>query len=183
MKQNGHGQAKLLTNEEFTEILETAELKFGLKYKVIFGIAYYTGCRMSECLQLRWSDICSTHITFRNQTTKTKKTRQVPISSKLKVLLDSFKVSGDRCDDYLFPGRTKHLTIKVVDKNLKWICDYCDFKGISTHSFRRSAMTNMYRNGVPLTAIQEFTGHKDFNELRKYLEHDENAVVNAVELL
>ncbi len=178
-KVNGRGKAKVLSQHELQEILETAENRFGFKYKLLFAIAYYTGCRMSEALALQWKDISSTYINF--NCTKTSSYRSVPIHPALRTLLDQHKRGGGY--GYLFASGKGHLSFKTADKNLRWICDYCGFTGISTHSFRRTAMTNLYRAGVQLTVIQDFTGHKDFNELREYLEHDDDAVEKAILVL
>ena len=42
--------------------------------------------------------------------------------------------------------------------------------GISTHSFRRTALTNLSNAGVPLRMIQEINGHRSLTSLQRYLE-------------
>jgi integrase/recombinase XerD len=42
--------------------------------------------------------------------------------------------------------------------------------GISTHSFRRTALTNLSNAGVPLRVIQEISGHRSLASLQRYLE-------------
>ncbi|WP_256423061.1 tyrosine-type recombinase/integrase [Tolypothrix sp. PCC 7910] len=38
-----------------------------------------------------------------------------------------------------------------------------DERGISTHSFRRTALTWMSDSGIPLRHIQSVNGHQSFN--------------------
>lgn len=42
--------------------------------------------------------------------------------------------------------------------------------GVSTHSFRRTALTQMANAGIPLRHIQEISGHNDLGTLQRYLE-------------
>lgn len=42
--------------------------------------------------------------------------------------------------------------------------------GVSTHSFRRAALTMMCTAGIPLRHIQEISGHNDLGTLQRYLE-------------
>jgi integrase/recombinase XerD len=43
-------------------------------------------------------------------------------------------------------------------------------QGVSTHSFRRTALTQMSSAGVPLRHIQEISGHDNLANLQRYLE-------------
>ncbi|MBW4600881.1 MAG: tyrosine-type recombinase/integrase [Calothrix sp. FI2-JRJ7] len=43
-------------------------------------------------------------------------------------------------------------------------------EGVSTHSFRRTALTQMSSAGIPLRHIQEISGHSDLGTLQRYLE-------------
>ncbi|WP_399313343.1 tyrosine-type recombinase/integrase [Trichocoleus sp. FACHB-262] len=45
--------------------------------------------------------------------------------------------------------------------------------GVSTHSFRRTALTQMSSAGVPLRVIQEISGHRSLQALQRYLEVSE----------
>ena len=55
--------------------------------------------------------------------------------------------------------------------------------GVSTHSFRRTALTRLHQQGVPLRIIQEISGHKSLATLQKYLEVTEEEKENALGLL
>ena len=53
-------------------------------------------------------------------------------------------------------------------------------EGVSTHSFRRTALTNMSNAGIGLRIIQEISGHRDLSQLQNYLEVTEAQVLGAV---
>ena len=58
----------------------------------------------------------------------------------------------------------------MADKILKAACDRIGLVGVSTHSFRRTALTMMSSAGIPLRVIQEISGHNDLGTLQRYLE-------------
>jgi hypothetical protein len=51
---------------------------------------------------------------------------------------------------------------------------------VSTHSFRRTALTQMSNAGIPLRVIQEISGHRTLDELYKYLEVSPEQVRGAI---
>ena len=53
-------------------------------------------------------------------------------------------------------------------------------EGVSTHSFRRTALTQMSNAGIPLRIIQEISGHRTLDELYKYLEVRSEQVTGAI---
>ncbi len=110
-------------------------------------------------------------MTFRKSTTKGKlKTRVVDIQPGLAQLLAEYQPLKAGA---LFPGmRGKSLTLTrfMADKILKAACDRARIVGVSTHSFRRTALTMMSSAGIPLRVIQEISGHNDLGTLQRYLE-------------
>jgi integrase/recombinase XerD len=57
------------------------------------------------------------------------------------------------------------------------------FKGISTHSFRRTSITNLYRAGVDLKTIQQRSGHASIANVGLYIERLNGEAQKAGELL
>jgi integrase/recombinase XerD len=73
----------------------------------------------------------------------------------------------------MFPGMrgvTERLTRFMADKILRDACKRIGVEGVSTHSFRRTALTQMSSAGIPLRTIQEISGHSDLGTLQRYLE-------------
>lgn len=169
MKVNGNGQGKILTPTELQQLFSEG---FTMpRDRALFGICLYTGCRVSEALALQTTDIKSGTLTFRKSTTKGKlKTRVVDIQPGLAQLLAEYQLLKSGA---LFPGmrgRTFTLTRFAADKILKGACVRVGLEGVSTHSFRRTALTMMSSAGIPLRVIQEISGHNDLGTLQRYLE-------------
>lgn len=121
-------------------------------------------------------------VTLRKATTKGKSaTRTLPMHPKLNEYLAAYKPPAQ----LLFPGRSKDkpLTRAMADLILKAACKRIRVRGASTHSFRRTALTNLSNAGVPIRVIQEVSGHKSLSALQRYLEVKPDQVVAAIALL
>jgi hypothetical protein len=53
-------------------------------------------------------------------------------------------------------------------------------EGASTHSFRRTALTQMSNAGIPLRIIQEISGHSNLEQLQRYLDVKPDQVKGAI---
>jgi integrase/recombinase XerD len=177
-KENRKGQATSLSSSQIDRIIELASPR----YKPIFAIAGYTGCRISEVLKLEAKrlDLPGRSITFVK--TKTKTDRTVPISPKLEKVLESAQLPSE---GFLFPGTGDegHVVRTSAADELKKIADDLGLVGVSTHSFRRSLATNLSDSGVPLKTIASVTGHRSLDSLSKYIDVTPTQQMKAVALL
>ncbi len=168
MKVSGNGQGKILTQDELRRLFTEGFLS--PRDRALFGICLFTGCRVSEALALQTTDIKSGANTFRKSTTKGKhKTRIVDIPPTLAAIMDEYQPKSS----VMFPGMrgvTERLTRFMADKILRDACKRIGVEGVSTHSFRRTALTQMSSAGIPLRTIQEISGHSDLGTLQRYLE-------------
>lgn len=170
MKVQGNGQAKVLTTEELKRLFDEGFIT--PRDRLLFAICLFTGCRISEALALQVTDIKNKTITFRKSTTKGKlKTRTIDIPTPLIEYLADYQPPPNPYNPYLFPSREgKALTRSSADKLLRAASSRIGISGVSTHSFRRTALTQMHNAGIPLRHIQEISGHNDLGTLQRYLE-------------
>lgn len=168
MKVQGYSKAKVLSAEELPQLFETGLVT--PRDRALFAICLFTGCRVSEALALQTTDIRGGVATFRKPITKGQlKTRAVDILPGLAGYLSEYQ---PRKPGFLFPGGRpgKPLTRFMADKILREACKRIGIEGASTHSFRRTALTQMHNAGIPLRHIQEISGHNDLGVLQAYLE-------------
>ncbi len=180
MKVNGNGQGKVLTQEELKQLF--SEGLVTPRDRALFAICLFAGCRISEALALRTTDIKGETLTLRKCTTKGKlKTRVVDIIPGLDALLQAYQVKPG----FLFPGGRpgQPMTRFMADKILKKACERIGVVGVSTHSFRRTALTQMCSAGIPLRHIQEISGHNDLGTLQRYLEVSPDQRKKAVSVI
>lgn len=170
MKVSGNGQSKVLTTEEL-QLLFSKGFR-NPRDRCLYAICLFTGCRISEALALHKSDLKNKTITFRKSTTKGKlKTRTIDIPELLTAYLADYQPEPNPYNPYLFPSRVgKAISRFRADRILRMACARVSLEGVSTHSFRRTALTQMHNAGIPLRHIQEISGHNDLGTLQRYLE-------------
>ena len=85
--------------------------------------------------------------------------------------------------DWVFVGRfgDKRITRQAHGKQLQNTIERIGFKGVSSHSYRRSALSSASSKGLPLKAIQTLSGHKSLAVLSKYLEVSEQERMNVAQ--
>ena len=186
MKFNGFGRAKVLNPSEIDKLFAWGFTNS--RDRALFGICLHTGCRISEALATTTLDLNMGYITLKKSVTKGKKrTRMIPITDPLQGLIDPF-LKEYQPKSFLFPSfhnakTTKHLTRAGADLILKAACQRVGLVGVSTHSFRRTALTQMHNAGVPLRVIQEISGHSSLETLQRYLEVTDEQIAQAVKAI
>ncbi len=149
----------------------------------------FTAARIREACTLLSEDIYTPkgqvrpRLIIRKSNTKGKlATRSIPVIEDLRQLLSNYYPI--RGDVYLFPGRSNgHLAEDSVARILREACQRVGIIGVSTHSFRRTALTQMSNAGIPLRVIQEISGHRNLEQLQKYLEVSDSQVLGAAATL
>lgn len=187
MKVNRYGKAKILTTKEIQLIFS-----HGLdndRDKTLFGVCLFSACRIREAVTLLTADIYTPkgavrpQLIIRKGNTKGKlATRSIPVIEDLRRLLTSFYPSAG--NPYLFPGRSNgHISHDSAARILRQACQQVGIIGASTHSFRRTALTQMSNAGIPLRVIQEISGHRNLEQLQRYLEVTDQQVLGAAATL
>jgi integrase/recombinase XerD len=183
MKINRHGQAKVLTQQEIQLIFSQ-----GLsneRDRTLFGMCLFSACRIREACTLQTQDIYTPkgqvrqQFVLRKSNTKGKlATRSIPIIEDLRLLLAEYYPQAGRV--YLFPGRSSgHISHDSAARIFRQACERVGILGASTHSFRRTALTQMSNAGIPLRVIQEISGHRNLEQLQRYLEVTDEQVLGA----
>lgn len=188
VKIDRHGRAKILTQEDIQILFSDGFLL--MRDKVLFAIMLYTACRVNEAVTLKTVDVYDKkgnvrpEITFRKAHTKGKlATRGIPVVEDLRCILTQYTPRAPK--GYLFPGKQgrEWLNPESASWLLRIACERVGIEGVSTHSFRRTALTHMSNAGIPLRVIQEISGHRTLDELYKYLEVSPEQVRGAVSSL
>ena len=79
-------------------------------------------------------------------------TRTIPVIDDLRILLTNYHPAAGQ--PYLFPGRFgSPFQPDSADKTLRKACFRVGLEGVSSHSFRRSALTQMSDALIPLRIV------------------------------
>ena len=85
-------------------------------------------------------------------------------------------------EDFIFYGRFEgsHVTERAFQLALESGFERAEIVGGSSHSFRRTQLSNLHKKGVPLKVIQSLSGHAALNTLSLYLEVDDDDKRKAI---
>lgn len=188
MKVDRNGKAAVLTGEQLDRLLEAAPMPH---HRALWAIQRWTAGRISEALSLQWGAVVGDVVTYKKSSTKTKRTKQVEMSARLRAEVDRYRQEwrktygrDPKATDYLFPARCtmrEPMTRQGADKVLRETLAKLEIPGASTHTFRRSLATNALRRGCTLKAIQAVTGHKTLAGLGEYLDADKAEIRSVID--
>jgi integrase len=156
--------------------------------KAVVTIAYHTGFRREEILSLRWDqvDLDPRRIVLEVGTTKNNEGRVAYMTEDLHRVLEAQK----RIRDLKVPGcppvcfrLTKKGKIRSIGSFRKvWerICKEIGLEGRLLHDFRRTAVRNMVRAGIPERVAMRISGHKTRSVFDRYNIVSESDLQEAV---
>jgi len=177
MKTNRFGQAAVLTSDQLDKLISALR---GRHHQVLAEVCRRTACRISEGRQLSWGMVTNGGITFAKPICKGKlASRSVPMTPKLQEVLANWKAEWvalngrePQSRDFVFPGRFggQCLSSRSFMGALRSAAFESGLEGVSSHSFRRSALSSASEAGVPLAALRSLSGHQSLATLQRYLE-------------
>ena len=171
----------VLSHQEVREVLASIS---NFKHRTVIMFIYATGARVSECVNIKLSDIDSKRQQVNIREGKGLKQRFVPLSplllSTLRVYYKAYKPQH-----YLFEGaagKGSRLGVSAVRE----ICRkarYCTphiKKRYTPHTFRHCFATHLLEQGTNLLVIQRLMGHSDLSNTLKYLHVQQLAIEQVV---
>lgn len=134
------------------------------------AFAFYTGWRVrSEVLPLTWSQVDTVSDTVRLEpgTTKNKQARTFPfgVLPELKAIIEAQEGVRDALKErgiitpFLFPDAQGGALPAFYSKAWREACKLAGTPGKIPHDFRRTAVRNLVRAGVPEKTAMTLTGH------------------------
>ena len=146
-----------LTDEEFNRLVASAPEH--LKPIIIF--AYKTGCRKSEILSLKWSQLDLKNKVVRLLETKNGEMRTIPLDTQLVQMLGNI----ERVHTNIFTYRNQ--PIKDVREGFKRLSQ-AGLSNLVFHDLRRCAIRNFSRSMVPEVIAMKISGHKSRSVYDRY---------------
>lgn len=114
--------------------------------------------------------------------------RKVPLNSKAIEILDKIKEYNQNngyptsADDYIFLRMYKGDIVECTERCFAGrLTKYCKQVGMvqkSPHDIRRTALTNLWLNGVPIKIIQMIAGHNSQKQTEDYLRITEKDILH-----
>jgi len=146
-------------------------LPFYLKGFVTF--AYKTGWRMSEITGLTWSqvDLDNGIVRLEPGETKNDDGRTVYLDEELQEVFNGqweARKKGRKLTPYVFPGNNGNEQVKDFRFSWNKACTDANIGKKLFHDFRRTAVRNMVRAGIPEGVAMKISGHKTRSVFDRY---------------
>lgn len=167
---------RVLSPEEFQRLLDAAP---GV-LKAILLMAYDTGMRRGEILNLRWRqvDLRKGLIRLQGADTKTQEGRLVPLNARLTNLLkDAYHTSARAASGHVFHRQGQ--SIKDVRGAFARACRDAGLTDFRFHDLRHTAVTDMRRAGNDHLTVMKITGHRTLEVFQRYNSFDEDDLKQA----
>ena len=182
---------KVLTNVEVEIFLREAKLAVH-KFYPIWVLALLTGMRSGELFALRFTDIdldAKTISVTRQWTskngfcsTKTRKSRIVPISDDLLAFLKERKIEVGSESEFVLP-RLRDWDQGEQARITRAFCAFIGVTPVKFHDLRATFITNLLARGEPLARVMSIVGHSELKTTNGYLRKSGVDVQGATECL
>lgn len=143
-------------------------------YHPIVRFALWTGCRMQECLDLKWRDI-DWHNSEITVTGKGSKTRTFPMTGDVRALLRFLPRSGDRVftseskrADHAPRGSRIPIGREALKSTMRRSIDKAGIHDFHFHDLRHTCATRLLRATGNLRIVRDLLGHEDMQTTLKY---------------
>jgi integrase len=169
-----------ITEEDLDKLISVMDDEYMIKFT---KFAFLTGMRLSEIMNLQWSDIDFEANTIKIQNkltfeTKTRRNREIALTPAIR---DTLLISNNIPENKVVPFRNPNHYIFGNRNGFKFSSNYISHKfkryvrkaglnsKVCAHSLRHGALSNMAANGTPVHILQEIAGHTDINTTERYL--------------
>ena len=188
-------QAKLLTDAEFKRLTAVINsLRYQTRNHTTVALSFYAGLRACEIAALRVGDVfddaggVKDTIYLNSTQTKGSDSTTVLVNTKLKRQLEKFAKQypvhmSSRTAPLLFSAKGGGFSAQTIVNLFKRIYKIAGIEGASSHSGRRQFVTKLADQGINARLVQVLARHKHLSTTQRYIEVNENALRNAVELL
>lgn len=186
-------QAKTLTPREQQQVLDYIALNaFAKRNRMMFLLGLYSGMRVGEIASLKVSDVVNidgtikAEIRLKPEQTKGKHARTVFVSNKLQQELEGFVKSLHQPLNMQHPlfitaGR-RAFSANVMTQHFYWLFQRAGLSGASSHSMRRTFITQLASRGIGVRVLASLAGHRSIAVTQRYIDVNDDMMRRAVEL-
>ena len=130
--------------------------------------------RVGEATLLAWQDVEECSIEIPGGVTKTGHGRCFTLPPAACQWLQTWReVCPATKRGWVFPGQAGQcLSVRGAQVAITKLAEKVGIEGVSSHSFRRSALTAAHQAGLSLREVAEISGHCSLAALERYLDQD-----------
>ena len=185
-------QARTLTDKQLKMVLaHCATRRHAARDRCIIMFSFLAGLRAKELAALTVANVKDDKGEMRDEfllaanQTKGRKARRVYISSRLKKELEAYLKSVQLrplCAALFQSQKGAAFSANTMCQLFLNIYSACGIDGASSHSGRRTFITNLAGKGVSVRVLAELAGHSSIAVTQRYIDVNEAQMKAAVEL-
>ena len=168
--------------------------KHSVRNRTMLLATHLAGMRVGEVASLRYGDVYTQEGAVRDQInlipeqTKGRHARAVFVNAKLKRELEAYLVShpmhntGDRLFYTQKRGRAG-FTPNTLAQYFHYLYKRAGIAGASSHSGRRTFITNLAAKGVSVRVLMSLAGHRHIGTTQAYIDVNDDMKRRAVEMV
>ena len=164
-------QAKTLTQNEMDQVLRyiATKQRYAIRNRAMLLTSFYSGMRVGEIVSMRVCDIQNEDGTIKNEVrlsssqTKGNVGRIVFVNEKLRTELASylnFHKPKTNIEPLFFTEKRKGFSANTMTQWFFWLYKKAGISSASSHSGRRTFITNLANKGVGVRVLASLAGHK-----------------------
>lgn len=164
----------VLSKDEIQKMFDVCENK---KHKVILGLLYSCGLRVSELINLKWCHIDRSRMIINVVAAKGKKDRQVMLAEPIIKLLEDYWREYKPVE-YVLNGQFGiQYSDRSVGQVIKQLAKAAGIKKpVWTHLIRHCSFTHMVEAGIDINLIQRLAGHNSPKTTAIYTHISDNLI-------
>lgn len=186
-------QAKSLTQQDINTVLAyTASRSNAVRNRVMFLLTVLAGLRVSEVAQLTVADVRNTDGTVKSQVflsserVKHGHARTVFLSTQLQHEIAQYLAAKDKVQDdnplfHTLRGVRKAFTASTLTQHFHYLYRRARVFGASSHSGRRTFLTNLSNSGISVFVLASLAGHKNISTTQRYVTVNDEQKRRAVD--
>ena len=188
-------QAKTLNQQELRKVLDyISTRKHAARNRAMLMTTFLSGMRVGEVSSLRIRDVIDAEGNVRNEIrltpemTKGDSARIVFINERLRKELEQYlRINkSNNPDSKLFYSQKKTsngFNANTLTQHFHFLYKRAGLDGASSHSGRRTFITNLASKGVGVRVLMNLAGHKSIATTQAYIDINDNMLRSAVELV
>lgn len=186
-------QAKTFTEKELKQVLTYISLRrHALRNRAMLLLTHWAGMRVGEVAALLVGDVINadgsikSEIRLAPEQTKGRHARTVFLGQKLRRELAVYVASltNPRLERPLFYTQKRAgFTANTLCQYFFWLYKEAGIQGASSHSGRRSFITNLASKGVGVRVLMSLAGHRDISTTQRYIDVNDEMQRKAVDLV
>ena len=188
-------QAKTLTKVELKRLFDVTRScsRYAERDLTMLQLTHYCGMRVGEVAALRLADVVDENYRVRAEIvldaerTKSKRARRIFLPKLMQQQLQQYVdliCTDSTTAGYLFSTQKQsHFTANTAAQHLQRLYAQAAIVGATSHSGRRTYLTELAAKGVGVRVLAEMAGHASIQTTQRYIDVNDDMMRNACELI